>query len=118
MSDLKPCPFHENEVYPFWEVEQESNGQWFAWLICSDSGCAVSKLGVSDVDDEDPKASAMKMAIEQWNTRYERTCIIKSSRYDDLSEEWEYELSCGDYYFGNSRVPKYCPECGARVINE
>lgn len=55
-------------------------------------------------------------AIEAWNTRYERTCH-NVSRFDDFTCS-----ECGGYILNyNSEYPvwtDYCPDCGAKVVQE
>lgn len=57
-------------------------------------------------------------AIERWNTRYERTCYIESSTYDEECDCFTTKMSCGCVVIdGWSFHGKYCPECGAKVVN-
>ena len=55
-------------------------------------------------------------------TEPERTCRVKSSREvggDGCYAYFEYELSCGhEIAWGDQLPPSYCPECGAKVMDE
>ena len=62
--------------------------------------------------------------MERWNTRADRTC--KMIEEHDWNDEWEpYGIFCsecdGAVYGWKSDyaypIPKYCPNCGAKVIN-
>lgn len=51
----------------------------------------------------------------------ERTCTIESWRYDEMGDLSDvvyitYELSCG-HSDDSFCLPKYCPTCGAKVVN-
>lgn len=48
--------------------------------------------------------------------RPERTCSIVGEEYDDLLEYTIVEFSCGHYAIGLPSYFKYCPKCGAKVI--
>lgn len=53
-------------------------------------------------------------AIEAWNTRYEETCRMET---DESCQNWNSCSVCGaDYY--NDQPLNYCPNCGARVVEE
>lgn len=58
--------------------------------------------------------------IETWNRRYERTChIVPRSKELGIVGGFPACSECGVYmhyqpYTG--KLPKYCPNCGARVI--
>ena len=69
-------------------------------------------LGVSQ-PDEDPRESAIEMAKERWNTRYERTChMVKDPERDTRSRICS---NCNGYM---SLSDNYCPKCGAKVVEE
>lgn len=102
MSGYKPCPFCKDGG----KVEVDNpmlgyiSGYGFHCIKCD----AYFQLGDSEEE-----------AIEAWNTRYERTChkipgrMKYGTRVPKCSE-------CGQS-LGDKRW-NYCPNCGARVINE
>ena len=70
MRKMRECPFCPELTYPDLIVEKMPEGfGYFAWYKCPE--CDTAMLGVSDPDDEDPLRSALDMARERWNTRYE-----------------------------------------------
>lgn len=64
-------------------------------------------------------------AIEAWNTRAERTCKLEKtiSKPSTMRNAMEYECSeCGgltdSQIFDENDLPRYCVNCGARVVWE
>jgi Lar family restriction alleviation protein len=109
MSDLKPCPFCGGEAVEgkvkFNGKESERDG----WL-----GCRECRVFLNYTNGERGK----KMAIEIWNTRYERTSrIVEGSRkyvFSDGTELFEDGCSeCNGYLIDRDN---YCPNCGAKVV--
>lgn len=49
------------------------------------------------------------------SARAERTCTVEESSFDELWNEKITRLSCGHYVWGYAG--KYCPECGAKVVD-
>ena len=57
----------------------------------------------------------MQEAIESWNTRYEPIC-----KYKAVCDEQFWETECGMTYecYDAAEPPNYCPNCGAKVVEE
>lgn len=77
------------------------------------------KCGASTDPDE---AKTPEELIKAWNTRYERTC---ESSYCKETDEWQCHncggtlQSCAMFdpdVDGFVDTPKFCPNCGAKVI--
>ena len=111
MSDLLPCPFCGGEA----QVQHQSRklyGDVVDWygVYCKKQFCGF-------VSGQSTEAEA----IEAWNTRAERTCHLfkrASFGFRDGIEFGIYECSeCGE-----NIEPRYgwnyCPNCGAKVVNE
>lgn len=115
MSDLKPCPFCEKETYPELIVDGKPGKYWIAWYKCPECDC--NQVGVDDNKADDPRQSAIDMAKERWNERYERTCRIeyKSDNHEGIMRN--LTLSCG-HQITSADIVRFCPRCGAKVVNE
>lgn len=99
MNELKPCPLCGSEV------------GWISGSIrCSRCGLSYR-----------PPVSMGKEKVERrWNTRNERTCEVDGTirwRWMGPTTYYEHELSCGHVITSvDSEPPKFCEECGARVM--
>ena len=102
-TELLCCPFcgGEAECHAWWSATISGKYATF----CTECG--------SGTDYYNTEAEA----IEAWNTRAERTCRVVSSRFEVLVDEWCFDLSCGHaIWFSDSEPPRYCHECGAKVV--
>lgn len=94
----KPCPFCGSEAAWF----SYSNGEYD--VKCRNPMC-LSKSGRWDT---------MAEAVAAWNRRYERTCHHDGVNFHDvfICSECGCQTQ-GDQY---GELPKYCSNCGAKVI--
>ena len=109
MSELLNCPFCEGEAYTVGDDE-------LYWTVeCHD--CCAHTGGYAK----------REFAIEAWNTRAERTCHDTNTRFNawTCSEcKCTLLLVFDDYgepslsIDGVADVPKYCPNCGRKVVSE
>lgn len=110
MSDeLKPCPFcGGSEIYA---EEYEHHPGAVRWRVF----CAGCMAGV-----DTGTRQSMGQAVQDWNRRAERTCRM------EYNEQWSHDeyyptecyncSECGHMTYDG--VPTFCPNCGARVIEE
>lgn len=125
MSDeLKPCPFcgsDEIEYKPTYSGGGESHGL----MRCLECGCTVptSEFG-----------KHVKEPYSEWNRRAERTCRVEVERRKLSQTQTAIVKTCSGcgFEFGVEKEntlpfevtlnvvvpPNYCPNCGARVIEE
>lgn len=97
-DELRPCPFCGGPA-----VVHEYNGG-FASIGCGGQcDFKPSAFGFPSVDS----------AIEVWNTRAERTCIIINQPDAEGCSFWVCSVCGFPYTDGNN----YCPGCGAKVVN-
>lgn len=122
MSELRECPFCGGEV----SIVMTGDERGLMWFFitrgegenrCKCNVFMESEQFTDDYSPEDVEKIGQNL-IDAWNTRYERACTIESSGYDELLDDWEYELSCGDTFFYSCEPPCYCPECGAKVVEQ
>lgn len=106
---LKPCPFCGGEA----DISDEGIGTEPEryWAYCSNPACFVEGTAAYATEAE---------AIAAWNSRAERTCHNASYRLD----ESRFHCSvCGfgcwvkDVSDGRDKLPNYCPNCGAKVVD-
>lgn len=104
-SKLEPCPFCGGEaIYG----KSEASGRVRA--VCVD--CLASTDWLAGTDE----------AAAAWNRRAERTCNVESSHVEQEIGYYSYlevELSCGHAFtWDDGTPPDYCPNCGAKVVDE
>lgn len=112
---LEPCPIC-GSIKPMAKFEKLPNGMYEFQIIClNDSPCVTFKsMGVGETIDE-----AKDAAIEAWNTRYKRTCKNSSKHNPDMffvcSECGWLHTKCSDK---EEPQVRFCPCCGAEVLND
>ena len=119
MEELKPCPFCGGEagVYYFAHYDNECT------VICSNPDCRASVSARS----RGSMTTAYNRARKLWNRRAERACRNVSYCGNEFEcsicganlsggDELGYVLTVGEWYAESSI--RYCPNCGARVVEE
>jgi len=97
MSELKPCPFCGGEA----KTIKNAVGTLF-WVYCWKCGARSDSYTIE----------YEQKAIDAWNTRAERTCINRRIE-PDIFECSECGGDCRGIY---GDVFRYCPYCGAKVV--
>lgn len=84
INEPKPCPFHEEPIIPdtLTGLDQGNgnpgSGGWWATVECPDCGNGFTEIECSTED------GALELVINEWNTRYERTCHFFESFDRDI----------------------------------
>lgn len=117
--ELKPCPFcgakAEMRYHPSCMCDP-SHRSWEVGCSICDARVGNTIYAIGKTRDE---------AITDWNTRAERTC--RAIPHDNLNESegmgdaWEVCSECGALLAvitDNQTTPNYCPNCGAKVVDE
>ncbi len=105
MSELKACPFCGGEA-----VEKRTGAAYSSKyeVVCTKCGCKTFKTVASPSH------------INAWNTRHRETCRNESTRLDEARFHCS---NCGhgcwvkDVADGRDKLPNYCPNCGAKVVD-
>ena len=95
---LKPCPFCGGEASIYEEIPD-------GYIVQCHDCCGQTGIMTKE------------HAITAWNARAEQTCRIENSYLiDEVLDQPCTELSCGHVAW--QFAPKFCPECGAKVVDE
>ena len=103
MTDLKPCPFcgGEPRIVHF--------TQDACYVLCENIDCmAMQKV-----------YGTKSEAIAAWNARAERTCrnIRNWSNHEFECSSCGYELYPEDGTYESDGTLRFCPNCGAKVVD-
>lgn len=105
MSELKPCPFCGSG----WLYETRRSGYCdeTPTMFCNSCKAVVTW---EQVEEEGVNDETRTFVREHWNTRAERTC----------RNEWEIGFLCSECGVAVSGLNSinYCPNCGARVVEQ
>lgn len=113
MSELKPCPFCGGKAMIDYGFSSSLNASGvFAYVFCEQ--CRVS--GSRHTSEEQAKKA--------WNTRHERTCMLASTQlthhgpYGNTYHTHKIVCSeCRHDMPDHGESIKYCPWCGAKVVD-
>ena len=108
MQELKPCPCCGSAI-GLYVLQDEKYGEWRVFCDM----CKTSFHNENHCDTRDD-------AISAWNRRAERTCRM------EYNEQWSHDeyyptecyncSECGHMTYDG--VPTFCPNCGAKVVDE
>lgn len=108
MTELLPCPFCGGEARIIAKPYEPK-----VCVGCDDDTC-LGFSGLGWLYDSE------KEATEAWNRRAERTCRM------EYNEQWSHDeyyptecyncSECGHMTYDG--VPTFCPNCGAKVVDE
>lgn len=107
-QELKPCPFCGSRA--LYEIYQTIDGFEVPVMFCDMCKAMFTVEGAEDwVTGERDGMDELRSA---WNTRAERMC--KQNRlFNLMSRECD-----GEYYqWHGEEMPRYCPNCGAKVVD-
>lgn len=117
-ENLKPCPFCGGEA------ETILDGRW--WVHCVNCTCEIGFEGMDENWYYGHFETEAK-AIDAWNTRAERMCCNISDppsgfycsvcHWGDWGEP-SHLLTTAKYTGREFGGPNYCPNCGAKVVDE
>lgn len=109
ITTLKPCPFCRRDDLLI-EYDEIPSDLWMCTIFCTYDAPAVmvSAMGIGDTKEE-----AYSAAANNWNTRNEPICrAVKDSNGFKV---WTICSECGHGLWEKSN---YCPNCGAKVVEE
>lgn len=124
-EELKPCPFCGGEAYIHYDYSSEHDATfWQVWHTCPQIGAHRHTYGHGlGMDISTPWNVREEDAVAAWNRRAERTCrnAFRGREFEcsECGTTWHL-LSRGDALaeWGHVRDPNYCPNCGAKVVDE
>ena len=112
MSELLPCPFCGNK-----EID-EYEGDYGNGVYCMTCGAMMGEqIHTCDFVYTGDRIT-YEQARQAWNTRAERTCrmlVYERDKNKPLIEQWGVCSECEQLIEG---VDNYCPNCGAKVVEE
>ena len=99
-AELLPCPFCGGEA-----SIAINDGIFSGRLYTPKCACGANLLGVWRTEAE---------AVAAWNTRAERTCRLNTAFIGYIPAWYE----CGECKQPMFSKYRYCPNCGAKVVEE
>ena len=108
-SELKPCPVEKPGEKHHIEAIETRPG--YGYIYCFD--CEFAFPGEEELSAD--------VLADRWNTRAERTCAYKWSKFGDPDdpqgcyEAWHCS-NCGEIDDDLEEPPIYCLICGAKVV--
>lgn len=106
-NELLNCPFCGGEATMHHQGGGLGKQYWY--VACHRMTCLM--------DLETPLMDTEAEAIEAWNTRAERTCHDFGGEEGANAEGYDFGCSaCG--FVCDQPEPNYCPNCGARIVEE
>ena len=105
-NDLGPCPFCGCEAHA--ALAAYASGAT-AHVVCDACGAKVYGYGRGE--------RGLRDAVERWNRRAERTCRVVSAKECGGVGYAPGCSECG-WQMADSMWHNYCPNCGARVMDE
>lgn len=117
-EELKPCPFCGGEVNVYVRDGDNNSAIIFGSakmvrIKCPDCFCDI-QVNENCFEDVITFDEMLDYAIEQWNTRAERTCIINPDADFTFCDSCDAMFAL-DYF---DQQWKYCPNCGAKVVKK
>lgn len=128
MTELKPCPFCGGNAKLARDV---TCGYETFWAFCTDCH-AQANYGHSEAEAArtwNVRADDQSQAAAYWRRLYEetvaeRTCTML--RLTDYTCQYMHRYMCSECgeqveqptVMGKSEPPNYCPNCGAKVVDE
>lgn len=112
-SQLKHCPFCGGDGVSLARAKQVFDNSIGYIPLCADCGCTVG----SNIDAEFTAYTDFHTeaeAIDAWNTRAERTCRMET---EESCQNWNSCSECDADYYTDQPI-NYCPNCGAKVVEE
>lgn len=124
MCELKQCPFcgktnrvgavklRDSSPHCNWERDSDGEKRAVESWVCFCANCGVKQVYAHRTREE---------AIRAWNTRYKRTCHLNMS--NPPTRGW-YCSECHVYISDEAMADastwlklKFCPNCGAEVVD-